>query len=176
MTNNINIVHICDAPPTLVWNAWTEPKRLHMWWGVKGNSMQIVTFNLRLKGTFHYSVTSPNNQKMYSKLVFEEIIKPIKLVFINSFTDEKANIIRNPFNSIWPLRVSNTLQLEEYELKTKMSLIAGPFEASKSEMQSFRKAHKSIQEGFNNSFNMLDQYLRKIQRNSDVSSWNNGTS
>ena len=48
--------------------------------------------DLRPGGTYHYGMQTPDGSVMWGKMVYREIVPPEKLVFINSFSDEKGGL------------------------------------------------------------------------------------
>jgi len=97
------VTRVFDAPRELMWKALTEPERLERWWGPKGFTSRIHKLELRPGGTFLYSQRNAEGLEMWGKWVYREIIAPERLVFVSSFTDEKGNPARNPFEPNWPL-------------------------------------------------------------------------
>jgi len=157
------ISHIADAPRDLVWKTLTEPEHLKHWWGPKGFIMQNLTLDLRPGGIFHYSMMSPEEKVIWGKFVYEEIDPMKKLVFVNSFSDEKKGITRHPMSATWPLEVFNTLTLSEHSGRTTIMIIGHPINATETELQTFNDGQESMQKGFEGTWEQLDLYLEKIQ-------------
>jgi uncharacterized protein YndB with AHSA1/START domain len=159
------ITRVFDAPRGLMWNAWTEPERLARWWGPKGFTMLKATLDLRPGGLFHYGMRSPDGQEMWGKFVYREIAAPERLVFVVSFSDEKAGTTRAPFSATWPLEVLNTLTLTESGGRTTLTLRGAPVNAGDAERATFAANHKSMQQGFAGTFEQLDAYLATQRSN-----------
>ena len=83
-----------DAPRALVFKAWTEAERLARWWGPKGFSVEVGSFDLRPGGVFHYSQRAPNGAELWGKFVYHEVVAPERLVFTSSFADPDGNTVR----------------------------------------------------------------------------------
>lgn len=96
---------------------------------------------------------------MWGKFVYREIVAPEKLIFINSFSNEKGNLTRHPMSATWPLEVLNTLTLSEHEGKTTVTLRGGPLNATELERKTFKDGHKSMQQGFKGTLDQLAAYL-----------------
>ncbi|MEO8672585.1 MAG: SRPBCC domain-containing protein, partial [Tahibacter sp.] len=73
---------------------------------LKGFKIQVKSLDFRPGGIFHYSMTGSDGQRMWGRFKYAEISAPEKLEFINSFSDEQANITRAPFSESWPLEFS----------------------------------------------------------------------
>lgn len=157
------IARVFDAPREMVWKAWTEPERLAQWWGPKGFTMLVSKLDLRPGGVFHYCMSAPAGHpmsgKMWGKFVYREIVKPEKIVFINSFSDENGGITRHPMSATWPLEVLNVQTFTEHQGKTTVTLRGGPINATELERETFKEGHKSMQQGFTGTFDQLAAYL-----------------
>jgi uncharacterized protein YndB with AHSA1/START domain len=152
-----------DAARELVWQAWTEPERLNMWWGPKGYQILVRTMDLRPHGVFLYSIRVPDGPEMWGKFVYREIVPPERIVFISSFSDAAANITRNPMSATWPLEVLNSLTLEENGAQTTLTLRGGPHHANDVERTTFHDARVGILQGFAGTFAQLDAYLASLK-------------
>ena len=69
--------------------------------------------DLRVGGTYHYGMKAPDGTPMWGKFVYREIVPPERLVFINSFSDEKGGTTRHPGHTSWPLEMHSTFTFEE---------------------------------------------------------------
>ena len=155
------ITRVFDAPHELVFKTWTESERLKDWWGPKGFAMLALKLDLRPGGVFHYCMRAPNGSEMWGKFVYREIAAPERIVFVNSFSDEKGNLTRYPLSQSWPLEVLNTLTLTEHEGKTTLRLQGRPINATQEERKTFEAGHTSMQQGFGGTFDQLAAYLAK---------------
>jgi len=155
------ITRIFNAPPKLVFKAWTETERLAQWWGPKGFTLDVAKLDLRPGGEFHYSMKSPDGFEMWGKFVYHEITPPERLIFVTAFSDKDGNITRAPFSGTWPLEVLNILTLTEEGGKTKLTLSGGPINATREELKTFEETIPSMQQGFGGTFDQLDEYLAK---------------
>ncbi|WP_243763844.1 hypothetical protein [Bacillus sp. XF8] len=66
--------------------------------------MNIAKSGLRSGDMLHYSMQTPDGQEMRGKFVYHEGSAPEKLVFVNSFSNEKDNTIRAPFSTTGRLK------------------------------------------------------------------------
>jgi uncharacterized protein YndB with AHSA1/START domain len=150
-----------EAPRELVFKAWTESERLKQWWGPKGFTMLSVKLDLRPGGVFHYCMRAPNGSGMWGKFVYREIVAPERIVFINSFSDEKGNLTRHPLSPSWPLEALNTLTFTEHEGETTLKLRGSPINASEEERKTFEAGFDSMRQGFKGTLDQLAAYLVK---------------
>lgn len=116
----LRITRVFEAPRELVFQAWMDVERLARWWGPQGFTWVSGKLDLRPGGVFHYCMRAPDGLEVWGKFVYREIVKPERLVFVNSFSDANGNTIRAPFSADWPLEILNTLTLAEYGGKTTL--------------------------------------------------------
>src|SRR6266568_1315682 len=74
------IERIFDAPPNLVFKAWTDPKQVAQWWGPKGFTNPVCEMDARPGGAFVIHMRAPDGTVYPTKGVFREIIEPERLV------------------------------------------------------------------------------------------------
>ena len=156
------ITRTFNAPRDRVWNAWSQADSLAQWWGPKGCTIRIVTFDFRPGGVFHYAMQFQPGHDMFGRFVYREIAAPDRIVFVNSFSDLEGGITRAPFPQLkdsWPLEVHNTLTLTEKNGKTMLTLRGRPINASEAETKTFTGMFDSMKEGFGGTFDKLDHYL-----------------
>lgn len=155
---------VFNAPRELVFKVWTDPEHFGKWWGPQGYSLEVITMDVRPGGMFLGCQKSPDgNQAMWGKFVYQEVIVPEKLVFIQSFSDEEGNTIRAPFNANWPLEIMNIITLEEIYGKTTLTMQGGPVNATAEEQVAFDGMAPMVKQGFGGTFDQLAQYLESQQ-------------
>lgn len=156
------ITRTLNAPRDKVWKAWSEADSLAQWWGPKGCTIRIVTFDFRPGGVFHYAMQFQPGHDMFGRFVYRDIAAPERIVFINSFSDIDGGITRAPFpqlKDLWPLEVHNTLTLSEENGKTTLTLRGRPINASEAETNAFIGMFDSMKQGFGGTFDKLEEYL-----------------
>jgi uncharacterized protein YndB with AHSA1/START domain len=82
-----------DAPRALVWKAWSDPELFARWWGPKGFTSPGNRTDFRPGGDYLWVMRSPEGQDFYSTGVFREISPPERLVYTDSFADERGNVV-----------------------------------------------------------------------------------
>ena len=153
------IDRVFDAPREQVFAALTEIDRLKHWWGPKGFTWIDGTLDLRPGGIFLYGMRSPGGPEMWGKFVYREILRPERLVFVNSFADKSGAVIRSPFAATWPLTVLNTLTLAQQGAKTILTWRGAPVDASEEERKTFASMRPSMHQGFSGTFDQLADHL-----------------
>lgn len=77
-----SITRVFDAPPELVWRAWTEEAELTQWLKPFGVSTDSVSFNVREGGKYAYTMTNDETgEKFPSGGTFLEVEPMRRLVF-----------------------------------------------------------------------------------------------
>jgi uncharacterized protein YndB with AHSA1/START domain len=165
MFTKTEITRSFNATRELVFKAFTESEHLQNWWVPKGWAINISKLELRQDGVFLYSQTSPDGNVMWVKFVYQEVNAPEKLVYTSSFSDEKGNIVRAPFNDNWPLEIHNTFTFNEHEGKTVLTMIGTPVSPTDEEMKTYEGSQEMVQAGFSGTFVQLADYLSNISEN-----------
>lgn len=156
-----SLTRIIEAGRDRVWDAWTRPEHLEKWWGPVGLGLEVVSFDFRPGGIFHYAMVMPTGQRGYGRFVYEDITPPGEIKYLNSFADEKGDVTRAPFSPSWPLEVENILTLTELPgNRTALLLSAFPLEATDLEIQTFLGMYPSMTQGFTGTLNQLDTFLK----------------
>jgi len=156
------ITRTFNASRSLVYAAMTEPKHLAHWWGPVGMKLEVVKMDLRPGGIFHYSMGTPNGQKMFGRFVYREVQEPSRLVFIVSFCDEHCRVMRHPASKTWPMEMLNIMSLDEKDGKTMLTLKGWPIHETEEERATFEGGFESMNQGFKGTYDQLEQYLNTL--------------
>jgi uncharacterized protein YndB with AHSA1/START domain len=150
------ITRVFDAPLKRVWQAWSEPEYLKKWWGPKEYSCPDCEIEFRVGGKYLYSMQGTDGKKIWITGNYKEIIPNQKIVFTDSFSDEKGNIVPSEDYGMQgiPLEMIVTVNLEEENGKTKMTIIHEGFPAG--------EHHKGANIGWNSSFDKMAELLNQI--------------
>jgi uncharacterized protein YndB with AHSA1/START domain len=155
------MTRIFDASCDLVFKSWTERERLMHWWGPKGFTMRACNIDLRSGGVFHYGMQAPDGGVMWGKWIFREIVRPERLIFVVSFSDEAGGEMRHLWAPDWPLKTLSTLSFSEHDGRTTLTAQGVPLDASESERAAFEAGHESMRQGWSGTLDQLAQYLAK---------------
>jgi len=157
-SSQLTLTRVFNAPRELVFKAFTEADRMAKWWGPKGSEITIKKLDLRPGGVFHYSMAFGDNT-IWGLFIYREIVAPVRLVFVNCFSDKDGNKARSPFHPVWPLEILNTFTFTKQDGKTTLTIIGGPINASQQEVEAFEANIGNLQTGFKGTFDALDEYL-----------------
>jgi uncharacterized protein YndB with AHSA1/START domain len=129
------------------------------WFGPKGVKILTAKLDLRPKGSFHYCMVTSDGKPIWGKFVYRDIVRPEKIVWVNSFSDEAGGVTRHPFSGTWPLELLTTLTLSEKADKTTVTIEWAPIDPSPEEQQTFDSGRNSMTQGWTGTFDQLEEYL-----------------
>jgi uncharacterized protein YndB with AHSA1/START domain len=84
-TYALSIERVLDAPPDLVFEAWTSAEHAKRWWYPRENGKDFVCtsfeMDFREGGVYRYCIRSPKGENTWAHGVFREIVRAKRLVF-----------------------------------------------------------------------------------------------
>ncbi len=140
------ITRIFDAPPSLVFKAWTEPEHLARWQGPRGFTTTVLSGDLRPGGSYRMHMRGPQGDDHWLQGSYREIREPDRLVFTSCWTDQHGNP-NGPETTL-------TLTFEPHGAKTRFTLHQAGFESVTA-----RDLHRG---GWNSSLDRLAEYVAAI--------------
>jgi uncharacterized protein YndB with AHSA1/START domain len=153
------ITRVFNAPRERVWQAWTDPGMFKKWWGPQGFTSPVAKIDLRVGGEYLNCMRSPDGKEFWSLGVYREISAPNLLVMVDSFADEKGNVVpaaHYGLSSGFPMEMTITVVLDEQDGKTKLTLkhsgVAGISDQDRADME----------QGWNQSLDKLEEVLSRI--------------
>jgi uncharacterized protein YndB with AHSA1/START domain len=152
-----------DAPRDLVWRVWTEREHFARWFGPKGFKVNLRQFDLRPDGMTHYSMIMPDGNEMWGRAIYREIVPPVKIVWINSFSDADGGITAHPMAPTWPKEMLTVVTFAEKSGKTTVTVNWLPLDATPAERATFSPARTSMAGGWGGTFEQLTAYLAEIK-------------
>ena len=82
---SLTIVRTLDAPPELVYEAWTSAEHAQRWWyprqGGKDFACTAFAMDFRVGGAYRYCIRSPAGQDTWAHGVYREIVPDRRLQF-----------------------------------------------------------------------------------------------
>jgi uncharacterized protein YndB with AHSA1/START domain len=156
------ISRVLDAPRDRVWKAWTEAEHLKHWWGPKGFTVTSLKIDLRPGGTMLYCLRMPDGKEMWGKFAYREIVKPERLVWINSFSDKDGGTTVHPMSPNWPREMHTQVSFEDLGAKTKVTVQWTPVDGSTEiERKTFEEGRGSMNQGWSGTFEQLAVHLAR---------------
>jgi uncharacterized glyoxalase superfamily protein PhnB/uncharacterized protein YndB with AHSA1/START domain len=145
--STVNVKREFAANLELVWEAWTNPEILDLWWAPKPWMSKTKYMNFRVGGRRVYAMVSPEGQEHWSIQEFTSISPKTNFKMSNAFADKDEN--PELPGSDWDLNFSeqNGMTIVSITIKN----------------ESRERMEKLIEMGFQGGFTMalsnLDQYI-----------------
>lgn len=80
LQREIVTTRVFDAPRDLVFEAWTDPEQLKLWWGPHGFTNTFHMFEFKPGGLWKYTMHGPNGTDYENEIRFVEIVAPERVV------------------------------------------------------------------------------------------------
>lgn len=149
-----------NAPKKLVFNAFSNEAALNEWWGPVETNNSVIALDFRPGGIFHFKMEAGSHVS-YGRFLFKTIQPHDLLEFTNAFADEKANMVKAPFDISIPQEIFYSLRFTEHAGRTTISMTGTPVNAGVEEIKGFLSINSSMEKGFGATFNELSKYLSK---------------
>lgn len=113
-SRTLSLTRTFDAPVKLVWEAWTRPEHIALWWGPKGMAVKVIEHNFKVGGRWKYTMDMPDGNEFISEGVYSAIVEFRKIfssaefrpmtegVEIQAIFEAKGNKTDFTFNVIHP--------------------------------------------------------------------------
>lgn len=88
--HEVSFTRVFDAPPALVWRAWTDPAHVARWWGPHGFTNPRCEWDARPGGHIWVDMTGPDGTVYPMSGVFHEAVAPERLVFTAVAEDKEG--------------------------------------------------------------------------------------
>ena len=92
--NEIYLERLYDAPVELVWAAWTDPAQAAQWWGPRGFTLTTHSKELRVGGTWRYTMHGPDGTDYPNIATYFEVEQYKKLVYDHGATETSPPLFR----------------------------------------------------------------------------------
>lgn len=121
----IVVTRVFDAPRSLVFKAWTDPKHLVQWWAPKGWTTPFCKVDPRKGGRFHFCMRSPEGKDIWGIGIYREIVEPERIVYTDAFADAQGNPVPPSHYGMspgHPAQTEVTVTFVEHEGRTTLTL------------------------------------------------------
>ena len=119
------ITHLFDAPREVVFQAWTDPEQLKIWYAPDGCTIEFKAIEVKQGGHFHSCVHDPVHGDCWIKGTYLEVLSPEKLVFTMVMSDEHGNSVDSVDagkTEDWPQKQITTVSFDLIGRKTRVSI------------------------------------------------------
>jgi uncharacterized protein YndB with AHSA1/START domain len=151
-SNEFTLIRVYDAPVHVVWDAWTDPKKVEKWWGPRGFTLTTHSKNLKVGGHWHYTMHGPDGTDYPNKTLYHEVEPCKRLVYDHGGDDDRPPIFR----------VTVIFQSLGDQTQITMTMACPTPEAATQTQQFIKKA------GGNATWDRLAEYLAKELSGKDV--------
>ena len=118
------VVREFDAPVQQVWEAWTNPRLLDLWWAPKPWRAETSKMDFREGGVWLYCMVGPEGERQWCYVGYETIKTNTNFTGIDAFCDENGNI-NNDFPVMhWNVAFSKTGSGTSVRVDIKFSSVA----------------------------------------------------
>lgn len=80
----IILTRLIRAPRQTVFQAWIDPDKLASWWGPKGFTISVQSFNITTGGAWKFVLHGPDGVDYRNRVVFIEVLEPERIAFSQS--------------------------------------------------------------------------------------------
>ncbi|MFB9236315.1 SRPBCC family protein [Plantactinospora siamensis] len=87
----IVITRVIDAPPELVFEAFTEVRHLSRWWGPEGFSTTTRSFDFRVGGVWDFMMHGPDGTDYPEWITWTEITPPARIALLHGESRDDPN-------------------------------------------------------------------------------------
>lgn len=148
-TKTIHVKREFAANLDLVWDAWTKPELLDLWWAPKPYRTQTKSMDFREGGFWLYAMLSPENIAHWCRADYKKIEHKKSFTGLDGFCDENGNIKADFPRSLWTNAFSENRHITIVNITITYDTLAD--------------LEKIIEMGFKEGFTMalgnLDQYF-----------------
>ena len=149
--NTIYIVREFDGSLEIVWDSWTKPEYLDLWWGPKTWHAETIEMDFRDGGYWFYAMVSPENQRHYGKTNFIAVEPQKYFASKGGFADDKGIINTQMPQNVW----ENTFTAVDSKTRIQMRLIYDTFDDLEAELA------MGFKEGISLCMEQLDEILEQ---------------
>jgi uncharacterized glyoxalase superfamily protein PhnB/uncharacterized protein YndB with AHSA1/START domain len=99
--HTVNVKRAFDAGLEMVWDAWTKPEILDLWWAPKPYRTETKSMDFREGGTWLYAMISPENEAHWCKNDYQQIAPQQSFSGLDAFCDEQGTINPDLPRTLW---------------------------------------------------------------------------
>lgn len=90
LDREIVITRIVDAPRSLVFEAWTDPAQLPLWFGPEGFAIETKEIDIRVGGQWRFDMIAPDGTRYGNRMTFLRLVAPA-LIEVHHGPDKDAD-------------------------------------------------------------------------------------
>jgi uncharacterized protein YndB with AHSA1/START domain len=109
--HEIVITRVLEAPRELVWQAWTDPRRVPQWWGPRGFTTTTQVMEVKPGGVWRFVMHGPDGRDYQNKITYLDVVRPELLVYKHGGEED-----------LEPVQFQTTVTFEDLGGQTKVTL------------------------------------------------------
>jgi uncharacterized glyoxalase superfamily protein PhnB/uncharacterized protein YndB with AHSA1/START domain len=152
--NTINVKREFDAGRDLVWQAWTTPELLDLWWAPKPYRTETKYMGFRRGGYWLYAMISPENVAHWCRADYDSVVPLKSFSALDAFCDEFGNVNEEFPRSHWATNFTSEGE------KTSVDIVISYKSLSDLE----KIIELGFKEGFTAALGNLDMYIEARHR------------
>lgn len=98
--NELNLTRTFDAPRSVVFRAWTDPKQIAKWFGPRGFTTEVLEHDARPGGKSRIIMRGPDGKEYPGDAVFREVVPNEKLVMLSSPIDAAGKAVMETLQTV----------------------------------------------------------------------------
>ena len=118
------VVREFDAPVQQVWEAWTKPQLLDLWWAPKPWRAETKMMDFREGGAWVYCMVGPEGERHWATVGYETIATNKSFTGTDAFCDENGNLNKDLPIMHWDVVFSKTGSGTNVRVDIKFSSVA----------------------------------------------------
>lgn len=87
------ITRLFEAPREIVFEAWTDPRYVALWWGPHGFTTPFCEMEARERGHFRLCARSSQGEETWHQGIYHEVKAPERVVSTMSFANEQGDFV-----------------------------------------------------------------------------------
>jgi uncharacterized protein YndB with AHSA1/START domain len=137
---------VFDAPAEQVFGMLTEPKELAKWWGPHGFTTPEIQIDMRVCGSFRFTMQPPDGEAFHLSGHFVEIQRPSRLRFTFRWDEpvpaDRKTVVELSLDFL-DGRTTVTLTQREFATKERLELHRGGWADSFEKLDAVLKARET---------------------------------
>jgi uncharacterized protein YndB with AHSA1/START domain len=145
----IVITRMLDAPPELVWQAFTDPNQVVQWWGPSGFRTTTQRMDVKPGGVWRFVMHGPDGRDYENMITYLEVVEPHRLTYKHGGDKD-----------VEPVNFQVTVTFEPAGMNGERTLFTMRSIFASNQAREFVIREYNALEGGKQNAERLDEYLR----------------
>ena len=150
-----------DAPASLVWRAWTDPKLVPRWYG-PGVTSIVHKMDVRTGGVWLHEMRWGDTAH-FQRMEYTAVDEPTRLAWLHHTTNDAWETVPNPQMPGWPRTLDTEVTFAEVGGKTEMKMTWTPHDPTPEEVETFKSAMEGMSMGWGKGMDVMAEILAELQ-------------